>query len=371
MATQSTSGSKAPDRGGRRRRPHPLHARRRPVPHGPRHVGDERLHRHRRQGRRHHGHRHPDGDHPLHAGHGQPHGAGRQDRQHHRLQARLHDRLHHLRLRLGDHGARAQPHGADHRLVVPRGHRRRAHHAGHRRPRGQQLPARGAAQGLRARLRRGGDRRRRRAGDRRLHDHLLLLALRLRRRGRHRHRHPPAGAARRRLTGRASPAPRPHRRRGLVGRARALRDRRAQVVDLGLDHAQGRRTLALRPFADHLVHARRPLHPLAVLPLPAAARAHRQGAAHRAIAAEEPPADRRTHQLPVHVPDPVRHLLHRAAVPLGGRRPLADRDRRAPAAALALAAARRRRHPAPAPSRQSAPRRAHRPAGARSAASSC
>ena len=31
---------------------------------------------------------------------------------------------------------------ADHRLVVPRGHRRRADHAGHRRARGRQLPAR-------------------------------------------------------------------------------------------------------------------------------------------------------------------------------------------------------------------------------------
>ena len=38
----------------------------------------------------------------------------------------------------------AQPHGAHHRLVVPRGHRRRADHAGHRRPRGRQLRRRRA-----------------------------------------------------------------------------------------------------------------------------------------------------------------------------------------------------------------------------------
>ena len=251
----------------------------------------------------------------------------------------------------------------DHRLVVPRGHRRRAHHARHRRPRSQQLPAQGAAEGLRPGLRGGGDRGRRGARYRRFHDDLLLVALRVRRRGRHRHRHPAAGAPCRRLARRPPPAPRPGGRRDLVDRARAVRDRRAQVVDLGLGPAQVRRKVAVRPLADDLVHAGRPLRAVAVLPLPAAARAHRQGAADRAGAAQEPADDRRAHQLPVHVPHPVRCVLHRAAVSLGGPRLVAHRDGCAPAAALAVAAAGRRRHSAPAPERQSAPRRALRHPG--------
>ncbi len=126
---------------------------------------------------------------------------------------------------------------------------------------------------------------RRRPRGRRLHDHLLLVALRLRRRGAHRHRHPGAGAARRRLAGRASPAPRPDRRGGLVGRARAVRAGRAQVVVVGLGPAQAGRHVVPRPLADDLVHDRRPLPAVAVLALPAAPRARRQGAAHCALAA--------------------------------------------------------------------------------------
>ena len=145
MAEQTSCGSAWSEcrgrRGGSGRRPHPLHTRHRPVPHDPGHVGHERVDSHRRQRPRHDRHRRADGDHPLHAGHGQPHGARRQDRQHHGPQAGVRPGLHHLRLRLDDDGALAQPHGAHHRLVVPRGHRRRADHAGHRRTRGRQLRA--------------------------------------------------------------------------------------------------------------------------------------------------------------------------------------------------------------------------------------
>ena len=64
---------------------------------------------HRRRGRRHDGHRHPDRHHPLHAGHGDADDHRRQDRRDHRPQAGLRDRLRHLRRRLPDHGARAEP----------------------------------------------------------------------------------------------------------------------------------------------------------------------------------------------------------------------------------------------------------------------
>ena len=210
--------------------------------------------------------------------------------------------------------------GAHHRLVVPRGHRRRADHAGHRRPRGRQLPARRAPQGLRAHRRRRGHRRGRRPGDRRVHDHVLLLALRVRRRGPHRHRHPDPGAARGRRAARRAAAPRPHRRRDLVGRPRAHRPRRAQVVHVGLAPAQGGRGVAVRPLADDLVHHRRTLLPVAVPALADAPGARRQGAAHLAGAAARQAAHRRPHHVPVPVHDPGRAVLHRPAVPLGGAR---------------------------------------------------
>ena len=94
-----------------------------------------------RQGRRHDGHRHPDRDHALHAGDGDADDHRRQDRQHDRAAAGLRDRLRDLRRRLVHHRARAQPRRPDHRLVVPRGHRRGADHARHRRPRRLQLRA--------------------------------------------------------------------------------------------------------------------------------------------------------------------------------------------------------------------------------------
>ena len=282
--------------GGRcrgRRRTHPLHAGRRPVPHGPRHVGHERVDRHRRGRSGHDRHRRADGDHPLHPGYGQPHGARRQGGQHHGPQAGLLVGLHHLRLRVADDRAGTQPHGAHHRLVVSRGPRRRIDDAGHRRAGGRRLRARGAAAGLRPRGRRRRDCHRRRPGDRRLHDHLLLVALRIRRRSGHCDRHPLLGAPRGRLTGRASPAPRPDRCRDLGRRAGPLRSGRAQVVGVGLDRAQSRRHVTVRALAHLLVHDRRPFPDLGVLALAAPPRAHRQGTPHRAFAAAHPAARRR------------------------------------------------------------------------------
>ena len=52
----------------------------RAVPDDARQLGDERLDRDRRQGRRHDGHRHPDRDHALHAGDGVADDHRRQDR---------------------------------------------------------------------------------------------------------------------------------------------------------------------------------------------------------------------------------------------------------------------------------------------------
>ena len=95
------------------------------------------------------------------------------------------------------------------------------------------FPPQGTRPRLRARGRRGGHRHRRRPRHRRLHDHLLLVALRLRRRGGRRHRHPVPGAARGRRTGRQASAPRPDRRRGVLGGPGARRARRAHVVDAG------------------------------------------------------------------------------------------------------------------------------------------
>ena len=86
---------------------------------------------------------HRDGDsaghHPLHARHGCVHDHRRQGRPDPRAQARLHDRLRHLRLRLVHHGARRLAAGAHHRLVLPRGPRRGADHARGRRARGDEL----------------------------------------------------------------------------------------------------------------------------------------------------------------------------------------------------------------------------------------
>ena len=154
LMAENTTGRSMPAPAARlppegRRGTDPVHAGHRPVPHDAGHVGHERVHRHRRRRPGHDGHRRADGDHPVHAGDGQPHGPRRQDRQHHGAQARVLHRLRHLRLRLHDDGAGAEPHRAHHRLVVPRGHRRRADHAGHRRSRRRQLPARRAPQGLR------------------------------------------------------------------------------------------------------------------------------------------------------------------------------------------------------------------------------
>ena len=193
-STPAASPPRRSERGaqsrGRRRRPDPDDALRRAVPDDARQLGDERLDRHRRQGRRHHRHRDPDRDHPLHAGDGLVHDHRRQDRPDHRPQARLRDRLRDLRLRLDDHGAGAEPAGAADRLVVPGGARRRADPARDRRPRRRQLRPRRAAAGLRPGHRGGGGRGRGRADHRRLLHHLPLLALRLRRRGPDRARDP-------------------------------------------------------------------------------------------------------------------------------------------------------------------------------------
>ena len=85
--------------------------------------------------------------------------------------------MRHLRLRLVHDRARAEPARAAVRLVVPRGVRRGADPAGHRRPRGRELPGRAPPGRLRPCRRGRSDRGRGRAVDRQLLHDLLLLAL--------------------------------------------------------------------------------------------------------------------------------------------------------------------------------------------------
>ena len=73
--------------------------------------------------------------------------------------------------------------GADDRVVVSRGRRRRADPARDRRARGLELRAVGATAGLRPRRFRGRDRRRGRSADRRAVHDLRVVALGVRRRG--------------------------------------------------------------------------------------------------------------------------------------------------------------------------------------------
>ena len=132
------------EQGGCRRRDRPADAGVGSVPDGPRQLGDERLDRHGRQGRRHDGERDPGRDHGLHARHGLSHDHGGQDRRADRPQARVRDRLRDLRMRLADDRACSEPAGAAARVVVPRGRRRGAHPARDRRARRVELPGRAA-----------------------------------------------------------------------------------------------------------------------------------------------------------------------------------------------------------------------------------
>ena len=83
---------------------------------------------------------HPDRHRALHAGHGDADGHWGQGRVHHRAEARLHDRLRDLLLRLADDSTVAQPRLAHLRMVVPRRCRRGPDHAGDRGARRRELP---------------------------------------------------------------------------------------------------------------------------------------------------------------------------------------------------------------------------------------
>ena len=83
-----------------------------PVPDDAGQLGDERLDRDGGEGRGHDGDRDPGRDHGLHARDGGADDHRRQGRRDHRPQARLRDRLRHLRLRLVHDVARAEPAGA-------------------------------------------------------------------------------------------------------------------------------------------------------------------------------------------------------------------------------------------------------------------
>ena len=78
----------------------------------------------------------------------------------------------------------------------------------------------------------------------------------------------------------------------------------------------------------------------------------RSGRVGRTRDAAQPPAPQRGHVIPLHVPDPSRHLLHRRSVPVGRARNLGGPNRRPAAAALTLPArVRRSASPSCAPTR--------------------
>ncbi len=198
---------------------------------------------------------------------------GGQDRRDHRPEARVRDRLRHLRLRIAHDRARAEPTRAAHRLVVPRGRRRRADPARDRRARRRQLPARS---GRPARTGSSPPRERSRspsgpliggfcttyfswryvfAGEVVIVLVILLVTRRI------------ADAP-----ARSGPKLDLRRRRALRRRARADRLRRPQVRHLGLDPAEGGRPVLGRALADGLARPRGPVRRLAVLPLGGPAR---------------------------------------------------------------------------------------------------
>ena len=110
-----------------------------PVPNDARQLGDERLDRDGRQGRRDDSDRNSGRDHGVHARHGRADDHWSQDRRDHRAEARLRDRLCHLRLRLVHDLDRPEPSGTALRLVVPRGRRRSTDPARDRPARGRKL----------------------------------------------------------------------------------------------------------------------------------------------------------------------------------------------------------------------------------------
>ena len=175
--------------------------------------GDEHGDRDGRRRRRDRRDRDPDGDHAIHAGDGVFDDHRREGRRDHRPEACVHDRVRRLRVRVADDGAVSQPAGADHRLVVPRGFRRRVDHAGDRGAGRLELRTVGPAACVRARGGRGRDRGCGRAGDRRLVHDLCLVAVGVRRRGADRDRDPRSSAAGERHTGREGRQARPGRHR--------------------------------------------------------------------------------------------------------------------------------------------------------------
>ena len=146
------------------------------------------------------------------------------------------------------------------RLVVPRGCRRRADPARHRRARRRQLPGRAPARRVRPGRGSRGDRHRRRPADRRLLHDLLLLALGLRRRG-------ACSCSASSCWRGASPTRRPSDGRSSTSSARCSRRsgsalarlRRAPLERVGLGPAEAGRAVVGRPLADALADPRRPV----------------------------------------------------------------------------------------------------------------
>ena len=255
-----------------------------PVPDDPGQLGDERLHRHRRQGRGDDGDRDPVGNHPLHARHGRVHDHRRQDRSDPGAQARLHDRVPHLRDGLADHVPRGIPARPPHRLVALGGARGVPHHARRGRAGGDQLRSLRAAPRLRA----GGvgrrDRGRGRAAGGRAADDLRELAVGLRGRGRDRARHPRPEQAHGRLPARPRDTARPGGHAAVSSGPWHDRLRHRPLRNMGVRAAEARRAAVAGSLPRHLAHPRRCRDPLAVRavgePATQAGRADPGGPAH-------------------------------------------------------------------------------------------
>ena len=200
---------------------------------------------------------HPDRDHAVHARHGVADDHRRQDGRDPRSQEGLHDRMRDLRVRIVHDRDLPEPRGADVRLVVPRGCRRRAGDAGDRRAGGVELREGRTTACLRHRDR--GRRHRGRAGSahRRVVHHLLVVALRVRGRGARDRRGAAAQPAHGRHAEGGGRTSRPRRHRALGARARPHRLRRPALGHLGLRATEARRADVAGPVAGDLAAARR------------------------------------------------------------------------------------------------------------------
>ena len=254
---------------------------------GPGHDGDEHGDRDGRQGHQHDGDGDPDGDHDVRAGDGLADDHRREGRGDRRAQARVHDRLRGLRVRVADDGALAEPADAAVRVVAAGGPGRGADHAGDRGARRGELRQARAPARVWADHGRRGDRRRAGPADRRLLHDVLLVALRVRRGGPDRRRDPRARAPRERHARGGGREARPVRHAAVGAGPGHDRVRDPEVRHLGRRAAQARGAAVARAVPGDLADPRRPGRAGVVPALGDAADRARGGRAARSQAAAQ------------------------------------------------------------------------------------